>query len=181
MKAQVKAKSKTKVVVKAKAKAKPVNKARTVKAKTVKAKPAKKVAAKTPAKKVTAKKPTAQKVAAKPVMTKPVGKSQLTKTIDYTKVMTPLGDRLVVRLISAERVTVGGLIIPDTVSTVEGHLKGEVLAAGTGLRSKKGHKRPLDVSVGDKIYFNQHSATKVTFGLEELHIVKEVDVLGVAQ
>ena len=55
------------------------------------------------------------------------------------------------------------------------------MAAGTGLRNKKGQKRPLDVSVGDKIYFEEGSGTKVKFGNEELQIVKEEDVLGVAQ
>lgn len=117
-----------------------------------------------------------QKMAAKPTV-----KSSVVRKLDYSKAVTPLGDRLVVRLISADRMTAGGLYIPDTVSQVEGHMKGEVLAAGKGILNKKGHKRPLDVTVGDQIYFNQYSATKVTFGGEELHIVKEVDVLGVAQ
>ena len=120
-------------------------------------------------------------VKAKPA-TKTVVKTVAKKTtpVDYSKVMTPLGDRLVVRLVSKERVTPGGLFIPDTVSNIQGHLKGEVLAAGTGARNKKGHKRPLDVTVGDQIYFDQYSATKINFGHEELHIVKEIDVLGVA-
>lgn len=157
-----------------------------VQTKSAKAKPAKSKAVKTKlvakaTKKAPVKKSVLTSVAAKPSSAKPATKQQPNKTIDYSQVMTPLGDRLVVRLISAERVTAGGLIIPETVSTVEGHLKGEVLAAGTGARSKKGHKRPLDVSVGDQIYFNQYSATKITFGLEDLHIVKEVDVLGVVQ
>lgn len=139
---------------------------KTAKTKSVKTKPAKAAAPK-----ANVQKPTA----------KPVAKAQPTKTVDYTKVVTPLGDRIVVRIIAGERMTAGGLYIPDTAISIEGHVKGEVLAVGTGTLNKKGHKRPLDVTVGDKIYFNGYSATKVNFGTEELHIVKEVDVLGVAQ
>lgn len=160
-----------------------------VKKATAAAKKTKKAASKkVTAKKVTAKKVVAkaqpktatQKPTAKPV-TKLTAKAPLKSTVDYSKVVTPLGDRLVVRLVANERMTAGGLYIPDTVSNVQGHLKGEVLAAGAGNRSKKGLKRPLDVTVGDQIYFDQYSATKINFGLEELHIVKEIDVLGVAQ
>ncbi len=139
-----------------------------VKAKAVKTKPVK-------SKKAVAAKPTTKKTSLGKITTTSV------KAIDYSKVVTPLGDRLVVRIVSAERMTAGGLYIPDNASSVQGHLKGEVLAAGTGNRNKKGQKRPLDVSIGDTVYFNEHSTTKVKLGLEELHIVKEADVLGVVQ
>jgi chaperonin GroES len=145
----------------------------TAKKKVVKAKPKPKAKAKPIAK---------PKIAVKPVQklqSKTLAKKM--PPVDYSKVVTPLGDRLVVRIVTQERMTAGGLYIPDTVSDVQGHLKGEVLAAGTGVRNKKGHKRPLDVAVGDQIYFEQYSTTKVNFGSEELHIVKEVDVLGVAK
>lgn len=168
VKAKIFIKAKTKVKAKMKsAKVKSAKKAKPIKPKTVNATKNKKAV---PPKSKNLKTKTLPKKALTP-----------TKTIDYAKVVTPLGDRLVVRLVVAERMTPGGLYIPDTVSDVQGHLKGEVLAAGSGARNKKGNKRPLDVIVGDKIYFNEYSATKINFGLEELHIVKETDVLGVVK
>lgn len=101
------------------------------------------------------------------------------KKIDYTRAVTPLGERLVVRLIQAEQVTAGGLIIPGTVSMSTGYLKGIVLAVGSGLKNKKGHLKPLDVQVGDTILFQSYNSTKIEFNLEELHIVNESDVLGI--
>lgn len=153
-----------------------VKKPQAAKAAPKKAAPAKK-AAKTSAKTTKTKSTPTKASAAQSISVKPKPISK----IDYSKAVTPLGDRLIVRLLAAERVTAGGIIIPDTASTVQGHLKGEVLAAGTGNRNKKGQKRPLDVTVGDQIYFNEYSSTKINFGLEELHIVNETDVLGVAQ
>lgn len=165
-----------------------------------KAKPAKKAAAKTKpkklgkahAKKITKKaaapkktsaikKTAAPKTAAKAMAVKPTTKSKPISKIDYSKVVTPLGDRIVVRLALVEKVTAGGLIIPETVNTVAGHLKGEVLAVGHGAKNKKGQLRPLDVQKGDHVLFSAHAGSKVQFGTEDLHIVHESDVLGIVQ
>ncbi len=131
--------------------------------------------------------PKKNKVKAKPKPLPQVNlkKSKVAQTktlnIDYSKAITPLGDRLVVRLETAERVTAGGLIIPDTVSQVTGFLKAKVLAVGSGTQSKKGYLKPMDVKKGDTIFFSQHAGTKVQFNSEDLQIIKETDVMGVVQ
>lgn len=102
--------------------------------------------------------------------------------IDYSKVITPLGDRLVVRVVNSERLTPGGLIIPDTAASIaSGYLKAAVLAVGHGSKTKKGHLQPLDVKVGDTVLFSEYSGTKVTFNSEELQIIHEADVMGIVQ
>lgn len=159
-----------------KKKAKPVKK---VKAKVkVKAKP--KPKPKVKAKKVS--KPVAKtktkKLAQKPVV---AVKPALAKKIDYSKAITPLGDRLVVRLVSEEKITAGGLIIPDTVSEAVGFLKATVLAVGRGAQNKKGAIRPLDVKIGDSVLFSQHAGTKIKFNSEDLQIIQETDVMGIVQ
>lgn len=187
--AKAKVNAKAKVKVKAKAKSKPVVKA--------KAKPKAKVVAKknstkkASAKKVTApkkkvlaaKKPAAkpaipQKVSAPKIITSP---KKVLKLADYSKVITPLADRLVIRVVETEKVTPGGIIIPDSVSTVAGHLEGEVLAVGHGSKNKKGNVKALDVKVGDFVLFSEYSGTKVEFNSEELQIIKESDVMGIVQ
>lgn len=127
-------------------------------------------------------KPATKKVAAKaPVKKSAPVKAAAPKAIDYTKAITPLGDRLVIRLTQAERVTPGGLILPDSVSSTSGYLKGEVLAAGQGTYTKKGHHKLLDVKIGDVVLFNEYSSTKVKYNNEDLHIVHESDILGVTR
>jgi chaperonin GroES len=101
--------------------------------------------------------------------------------VDYGKAVTPLGDRLVVRVESAEKLTAGGLIIPDTSSLTTGYLKARVLAVGVGGRNKKGQLRPLDVQVGDQVLFSEQAGTKIQFNSEELQIIHEADVMGILQ
>ena len=135
------------------------------------------------AKKAVAKSKPVLKPVAKPATkpaTKPV-KLQTRPDVDYSKAITPLGDRLVVRVEAAELVTAGGLIIPSNVSQAKGYLKATVLAAGQGATSKKGMLRPLDVQKGDTVYFAEHAGTKVEFKGEELQIIHEADVLGTAE
>lgn len=147
----------------------------------------KKTAKKAPKKAVKVKaktKKSAQKTFAK---TKPLQNMKTAKptpkiNIDYSKAITPLGDRLVVKVEQTEKVTAGGLIIPDSVSSfATGYLKAKVLAVGFGGKSKKGHLRPLDVKIGDTVLFAEHSGTKVTFNSEELQIIHESDVMGIVQ
>ncbi len=93
--------------------------------------------------------------------------------------IAPLGQRVVVKLVQPEKVTAGGIIIPDSAEAKSTYLKGQVLAIGSGLKTKNGHIKPLDVQVGDTILFQGYASVKVEFKSEELHIVNESDVLGV--
>lgn len=160
-----------------------VIKATKVAVKPVARKKIKKSQPKKSAKKVVAKKTTKKVVtSAKVAQTIKAKKPALKVDIDYSKAITPLGDRLVVRVEMSEKVTPGGIIIPDSASSIaSGHLKARVLAVGFGGKSKKGHLQPLDVKIGDLVLFSEHSGTKVTFNSEELQIIHESDVMGVVQ
>ena len=89
----------------------------------------------------------------------------------------PLHDRVVVRRLTAEEKTVGGIIIPDTAK--EKPMEGEVVAVGPGARNEHGQLVPLDVKAGDKILFGKWSGTEVKLSGEELLIMKESDIMGV--
>ena len=89
----------------------------------------------------------------------------------------PLHDRVLVRRIDAEEKTAGGIIIPDTAK--EKPQEGEVVAAGTGLKSEDGKITPLDVKAGDRILFGKWSGTEVKVDGQDLLIMKESDILGI--
>ena len=91
----------------------------------------------------------------------------------------PLHDRVLVRRVDAEEKTAGGIIIPDTAK--EKPQEGEVVAAGTGLKSDDGKITPLDVKAGDRILFGKWSGTEVKLDNEELLIMKESDIMGVLE
>src|ERR1700710_325482 len=93
--------------------------------------------------------------------------------------LRPLHDRVVVKRITAEEKTRGGIIIPDTVQ--EKPMEGEVVAVGPGARNEQGLLVELDVKTGDRVLFGKWSGTEVKLDGEELLIMKESDLLGVIE
>ena len=89
----------------------------------------------------------------------------------------PLHDRVLVRRVTAEEKTAGGIIIPDTAK--EKPQEGEVVAVGSGTLNEKGDLRPLDVKAGDRFLFGKWCGTEVKLNGEELLIMKESDVMGI--
>ncbi|EKM99578.1 MULTISPECIES: co-chaperone GroES [Acidocella] len=89
----------------------------------------------------------------------------------------PLHDRVVVRRITPEEKTAGGIIIPDTAK--EKPQEGEVVAAGSGVRNEAGVLVALDVKAGDRVLFGKWSGTEVKLNGEDLLIMKESDILGI--
>ena len=91
----------------------------------------------------------------------------------------PLHDRVVVRRLTAEEKTAGGIIIPDTAK--EKPVEGEVIAVGPGARNDQGQIVALDVKAGDRILFGKWSGTEVKLDGEELLIMKESDIMGIIE
>lgn len=129
---------------------------------------------KTAVKKTVAKKAPAKAASAHLVKATPPGKK-----IDLSNFVTPLDDRLIVQISGTEKMTPGGLYIPDTVADTSGNLEGYVVAVGRGHMNKKGHVRPMDVRVGDRIVFAEYAGSKIKIQNEDLIILRENDVMGV--
>jgi chaperonin GroES len=91
----------------------------------------------------------------------------------------PLHDRVLVRRVTAEEKTRGGIIIPDTAK--EKPQEGEVISVGSGTLNDKGELRALDVKAGDRILFGKWSGTEVKLDGEELLIMKESDIMGILE
>ncbi len=89
----------------------------------------------------------------------------------------PLHDRVLVRRVTADEKSAGGIIIPDTAK--EKPQEGEIVSVGTGTVNDKGEVRPLDVKAGDRILFGKRSGTEVKLNGEDLLIMKESDIMGV--
>jgi len=91
--------------------------------------------------------------------------------------LKPLGDRLVVKpKEDAESRTASGLVIPDTAK--EKPQLGEVLAVGPG-EFKDGERIPLDVSVGDVVFYSKYGGTEVKYEGEDYLILSARDVLAI--
>ena len=91
----------------------------------------------------------------------------------------PLHDRVVVRRLEEEKMSPGGIVIPD--SATEKPIQGEVVAVGNGKILENGEVRGLDVKAGDKILFGKYSGTEVKIDNEELLVMREDDIMGVIE
>ena len=91
----------------------------------------------------------------------------------------PLHDRIVVKRITAEEKSLGGITIPDTAK--EKPMEGEVIAVGPGARNEQGQIVALDVKSGDRVLFGKWSGTEVKLYGEELLIMKESDIMGIIE
>jgi chaperonin GroES len=68
--------------------------------------------------------------------------------------VTPLGDRVLIKLKEKEEVTASGIVLPDTVDKKE-KAEGEVIAVGPGKMLESGSRSPMEVSVGDMVLFEK--------------------------
>ena len=93
--------------------------------------------------------------------------------------LKPLGDRIVVKVLSEEKKTKGGIVLPDTAK--EKPTEGEVVAVGTGKILDNGTKQPVEVKVGDHIIFSKYAGTEVKFNGEEVIIMDQRDILAVVE
>ena len=84
--------------------------------------------------------------------------------------LQPLADRLVAKPLEAQDKTSSGFYVPD--SAKEKPQMGEVVAVG---------KEVKEVKVGDHIVYSQYKPDQVKVDGDELMILKEEDVLAIAQ
>ena len=89
----------------------------------------------------------------------------------------PLHDRVVIKRMEEERLSSGGIVIPDTAT--EKPIKGEVIAVGDGKVLDNGQVRKLGVKKGDKVLFGKYSGTEVKVNGTEYLVVREDDIFAV--
>jgi chaperonin GroES len=114
---------------------------------------------------------------AKPAMSS--AKKSSSENLDLSGFITPLDDRVLVLPKEKETMTAGGLFIPDTAGEQGSYVEGLVVSVGRGHRSPKGHLRPMDVQLGDRILFSKFSGNDLKIQDYNLLILREADVLGV--
>lgn len=93
--------------------------------------------------------------------------------------LKPLADRVVVKLVSAEEKTQGGIVLPDTAK--EKPQEAEVVAVGPGKLLENGTRQPMEVKVGDKVIIAKYSGTEVKYQGEEYLILRESDILAIKE
>lgn len=89
----------------------------------------------------------------------------------------PLADRVVIKALTSEERTKGGIVLPDTAK--DKPQEGEVMAVGPGKMLDNGTKVALEVKVGDRVVFSKYSGTEIKIDGDEYLILRESDILAV--
>ena len=92
--------------------------------------------------------------------------------------LTPLADRVVLKMTEPEETTKGGIIL--TGSAKEKPQVAEVIAVGPG-GIVDGKEVKMTVKVGDKVLTSKYSGTEVKVDGEECTIVRQGDILAVVE
>lgn len=90
--------------------------------------------------------------------------------------LKPLGDRVIVeRIEETEQKSPGGIIIPDTAK--EKPQMGKIVAVGDGKKDDNGKRIPMDVAVGDTVYFGKYSGSELKIDNKEYLVMHESDIM----
>ena len=89
----------------------------------------------------------------------------------------PIGEKIIVKPISQEELSPGGIVIPDTAK--EKPQQGEVVAIGSGRLLDNGQKVAPEVKVGDMVLYSKYSGTEFKDGADEYLIMTERDIHGI--
>lgn len=97
------------------------------------------------------------------------------KTEDISELI-PLGDKLIVVPVPQDRITKGGIIIPDTAKRP--CMLGHVLAAGPGIRLETGGLLPMPVKRGDLVAYNRYAGSDIQTDGGSYLIMRQDDLIA---
>ena len=91
--------------------------------------------------------------------------------------LTPLADRVILKMVETEETTKGGIIL--TGSAKEKPSVAEVISVGPG--GVDGKDVVMTVKPGDKVITSQYAGTKVTLEDVEYVVVRQNDILAIVE
>ena len=92
----------------------------------------------------------------------------------------PLNDRVLIKRKDADKMTPGGLYIPETAREKQ-VMQAEVIAVGPGAFDDSGQRRPVGVSPGQVVIVSRYGGTDVEIDGEKYQVVQEDDLQGVVE
>lgn len=91
--------------------------------------------------------------------------------------VVPLGEQVVVKRLSTEEKTAGGIVLPETARTRS--QQGRVLSVGDGRLLSDGSRAKPQVNEGDRVIFESYAGSEVQIEGETVLIMPESHILAV--
>jgi chaperonin GroES len=98
------------------------------------------------------------------------------KSVGSVKVQ-PLGDRVVIERDESEKITAGGIVLPD--SAKDKPSRGTVISVGNGRLLDDGTRGVMQVKKGDHVLFHAYAGESFKLGDQDLILMREEDILAV--
>ena len=93
--------------------------------------------------------------------------------------ITPMGDRVFVKVAKEiEKTTSAGIIIPESAGDKKS-VRGKVVAVGDGRITDEGKRVPMHVKVGDTILFSDYAGEHINIEGEDYYVVGESSILAI--
>jgi len=91
----------------------------------------------------------------------------------------PLFDNVLVKPLEAEKVSTGGIYLPENAK--EKPQAGEIMAVGAGAHDQNGKLIPMIVKVGQKVLYKKWGGDEVKVGYDEWKLVRQSDILAIVE
>ena len=91
----------------------------------------------------------------------------------------PLGDRILLKMVEAEETTKSGIILSS--GSQEKPQIAEIIEVGPGKKDENGKVVPVNVKKGDKVITNKYAGTEIKYEGEDYIIVRQEDILAIAE
>ena len=92
----------------------------------------------------------------------------------------PLSDHILIEPLKQEEKTKSGIYLPDTVEK-EKPEQGKVVAVGIGKKDETGKIIPMELKVGDIVFFTKYGPNEIKVDGKEFLIAKEEDILAIIE
>ena len=92
--------------------------------------------------------------------------------------LKPLSDRVVIKMLESEETTKSGIILSGNAK--EKPQIAEVIEVGPG-KEIEGNLSKMLVKKGDKVVVNKYAGTEIKYKGQDLIIVKQDDILAIAE
>jgi chaperonin GroES len=90
--------------------------------------------------------------------------------------LIPLEDHIIVEAVEQETTTKSGIILPS--DNKEKPSMGKVIAVGAGKILDNGSRAPIDVKVGDVVYFTKYAPDELDVDGKKYLVVKQSSILA---
>ncbi len=94
------------------------------------------------------------------------------------KNIKPLGNHVLIEVISQDKKTKSGIYIPETVDK-EKPDQGTVVAVGPGKRDEAGKTIPMQVKKGDLVVFSKYSPDEINIDNKKYFVISEDNILAI--